>query len=197
MIWASSPQRGTWWIGPLTRKNYAHKYDLTKVLTAGTFVNWPPDSKKLRSKVWFDEGVRHRPLAQLAHCSSENIRHMRELKRVVSPNTPLEWPSDSWKLLSKVWFEQVCFRNELFKLAPWLEKTTLISMIWPVFPQRAHLYRMRLGDVEIHLQGVLKSEYLYPDTRDVDCFAFMIGGWVGMIHACQLCKRLISGGDED
>ena len=25
-------------------------------------------------------------------------------------------------------------------------------------------YRMRLGDVEIDLQGVLKSEYLHPDT---------------------------------
>ena len=30
-----------------------------------------------------------------AHCSSENIRHMRELKGVVSPNTPLEWPKNS------------------------------------------------------------------------------------------------------
>ena len=29
------------------------------------------------------------------HCSSENIRHMRELKGVVSPNTPLEWPKNS------------------------------------------------------------------------------------------------------
>ena len=25
-------------------------------------------------------------------------------------------------------------------------------------------YRMRLGDVEIDLQGVLKSEYTHPDT---------------------------------
>ena len=32
-----------------------------------------------------------------AHCSSENIRHMRELKGVVSPNTPLEWSKDSQK----------------------------------------------------------------------------------------------------
>ena len=30
-----------------------------------------------------------------AHCSSENIRHMHELKGVVSPNTPLEWPKNS------------------------------------------------------------------------------------------------------
>ena len=27
-----------------------------------------------------------------AHCSSENIRHMCELRGVVFPNTPLEWP---------------------------------------------------------------------------------------------------------
>ena len=30
-----------------------------------------------------------------AHCSRENIRHMRELKGVVSRNTPLEWPKNS------------------------------------------------------------------------------------------------------
>ena len=30
-----------------------------------------------------------------AHCSSENMRHMRELKGVVSPNTSLEWPKNS------------------------------------------------------------------------------------------------------
>ena len=30
-----------------------------------------------------------------AHCSRENIRHMRELKGVVSLNTPLEWPKNS------------------------------------------------------------------------------------------------------
>ena len=30
-----------------------------------------------------------------AHCSSKNIRHMPEIKGVVSPNTPLEWPKNS------------------------------------------------------------------------------------------------------
>ena len=30
-----------------------------------------------------------------AHCSSENIRHMGELKGAVSPNTFLEWPKNS------------------------------------------------------------------------------------------------------
>ena len=29
------------------------------------------------------------------HCSSKNIRHIRELKGVLSPDTPLEWPRNS------------------------------------------------------------------------------------------------------
>ena len=55
MNWARSPQRGTWWTGPLTRKNYAQNYDLTKWSAADHFLNWPSDSWKLRSKVWFDQ----------------------------------------------------------------------------------------------------------------------------------------------
>ena len=34
---------------PLTRENYAYKYDLSKVPTAGTSLEWPPDSRKLHS----------------------------------------------------------------------------------------------------------------------------------------------------
>ena len=30
-----------------------------------------------------------------AHCSSENIRHTREIKGIFSENTPLEWPKNS------------------------------------------------------------------------------------------------------
>ena len=33
-------------VGYLTRENYAQKYDLTKVPTAGTLLNWPKDSQK-------------------------------------------------------------------------------------------------------------------------------------------------------
>ena len=57
MNWARSPQRGTWWTGPLTQKNYAQKYDLTKVHAARTPISWPPDSWKLRSNVWFEQGA--------------------------------------------------------------------------------------------------------------------------------------------
>ena len=34
-----------------SHENYAQKYDLSKVFTADTLLNWPSDSRKLRSKV--------------------------------------------------------------------------------------------------------------------------------------------------
>ena len=40
----------------------------------------------------------------------------------------------------KVWFEQGAHSGHLFRMAPWLEKTTLKSFKWPVCPQRAHLW---------------------------------------------------------
>ena len=46
MIWPIGPPPTTCSIGPLTRENYAHKYDLTKVHAAYTPVNWPKDSQK-------------------------------------------------------------------------------------------------------------------------------------------------------
>ena len=46
-----------WDSSQVSRENYTQKYDLIKVPTAGTFVNWPPDSGKLRSKVWNDQGT--------------------------------------------------------------------------------------------------------------------------------------------
>ena len=55
MNWARSPQRGTWWTGPLTRKNYTQKYDSTKWSAANHLLNWPSDSWKLRSKVSNDQ----------------------------------------------------------------------------------------------------------------------------------------------
>ena len=41
---------------------------------------------------------------------------------------------DSGKLRSNVWIEQGPRSGELGKLAPWLEKATLKSMIWPRGP---------------------------------------------------------------
>ena len=38
-------------------------------------------------------------------------------------------------------------------------------------------YRMRLGDIKIDLQGVLKSEYLHPDTvlvKDPGVYCFLL-----------------------
>ena len=55
MNWARSPQWGTWWTGPLTRENYAQKYDLAKWSATDHLFNWPSDSWKLRSKVWSDQ----------------------------------------------------------------------------------------------------------------------------------------------
>ena len=53
-------------------ENYAHKYDLRKFPAVGNLVNWPSDSRK------------------------------DDLKGVVSPNTPLEWPIDSQKYAQKM-----------------------------------------------------------------------------------------------
>ena len=36
-------------------ENYAHKYDLSKWSVTDHLLNWLPDSRKLRSKVWFDQ----------------------------------------------------------------------------------------------------------------------------------------------
>ena len=44
-----------WDSSQVSRENYAQKYDLRKVPTAGTFLEWPSDLKKLRSKVVIEQ----------------------------------------------------------------------------------------------------------------------------------------------
>ena len=81
------------------------------------------------------------------HVSIENKQHQHQLKGWVTATQPLNWPKDSQKhdldpwdfsqvSRSKVAIEQVRFRNELYKLAPWLVKTMLISMNWARSPQQ-------------------------------------------------------------
>ena len=68
------------------------------------------------------------------HVSIENKQHQHQLKEWVTATQPLNWPKDSQKQdssqvsRSKVAIEQVRFRNELYKLAPRLVKTTLGRM---------------------------------------------------------------------
>ena len=55
------PTAGTSLEWPLTRENYAHKYNLTKVHTSCTPVNWPKDSEKydlyINDEGMYDMGI--------------------------------------------------------------------------------------------------------------------------------------------
>ena len=100
-----------WDSSQVSRDNYAHKYDLTK---------------PQRRAPWIG------PLT----CGNYSQKY--DLTKVPTAGNLVNWHSDSKKLRSKVAIEQVRFRNELYKLIPWLEKTTLKSILWPVYMQHVH-----------------------------------------------------------
>ena len=107
-------------VGYLTREKYAQKYDLTKVHAACTFVNWPSDSWKLRSKVSNDQCT----------CCIYTCELGKRLTKTRSRSLRF-LTSQSGKLRSKVAIEQGAHSGYLFGMALWLVETTLKSMIWP------------------------------------------------------------------
>ena len=75
----SGPLTTTCSIGSLTRENYAYKYDLSKVPTARTSLEWPPDSRKLHSKVSNDQCTCSGHTCELAPLTRENYAHKYDL----------------------------------------------------------------------------------------------------------------------
>ena len=111
--WDSSQVKLTTWLVKTTLK----KYDLTKVPTACTPMNWPKDSQK-------------HDLDPLAG------------KKFYWDSSQVKFSMQSWKLRSKVWFKQGAHSGHLFGMVLWLEKTTLKSIKWLVYMDHVHLFRM-------------------------------------------------------
>ena len=125
--WSITGERKTYWGAHVSIENKRHMRELKGVVSPNTPLEWPKDSQKHDLDLWDSSQV-----------SRENYAQKYKLTKVHAACTLLNWPPESKNLRSKVVIEQDRFRNELYKLALWLVKTTLISTIWSRSPHREH-----------------------------------------------------------
>ena len=140
-------------------ENKRHRFELQGGAVTESHLEWSKDSQKhdldplADKKFYWDSSQVSRSKVAIEQVRFRNELYKLAPRIVKTTLKSMSWPlnrekvdpwvelaPESWKLCSKVWFDQGAHSGHLAQFTLWLVKTTLKSIKWPVYMQHVHLW---------------------------------------------------------